>query len=453
MYLGYHPAPIPTGIGPRIGRDKIPRASPVRKGDIHMDKTLGIYIHIPFCASKCSYCDFYSLAGCDRLMPKYQDALVEHIRESYGALKSRLIDTVYFGGGTPSYYGANRLLELWDELRGSGSVLKDCEVTVEVNPDSAVYKDLAKLRKEGFNRLSMGVQSANNDILKLIGRRHNWKQTETAMIAAREAGFDNVSVDLIYGLPSQTKGDWADTLMRVIELRPEHISCYGLTLEPGTPMYERYSGSPFLPSDDEQADMYLYAVDMLEHYGYKQYEISNFAVPGYESKHNMRYWRLSDYLGFGAGAHSCMGGARFSYVRDADQYIVGVLRDQNIVDEYTPITNVERGSEYIMLGMRTVMGIAEDEYTNVYRADFAPIEKTLRLFAEKGWAQETDGRWHFTAQGFLLSNLLIGALIEAQSGTRVAVNPWMKPAFDAEEKTTLPPDEDELFREQYANMK
>ena len=150
--------------------------------------------------------------------------------------------------------------------------------------------------------------------------------------------------------------------------------------------------------------MYLYAVDMLEHYGYKQYEISNFAVPGYESKHNMRYWRLSDYLGFGAGAHSCMGGARFSYVRDADQYIVGVLRDQNIVDEYTPITNVERGSEYIMLGMRTVMGIAEDEYTNVYRADFAPIEKTLRLFAEKGWAQETDGRWHFTAQGFLLSN-------------------------------------------------
>ena len=228
-----------------------------------MDKTLGIYIHIPFCASKCSYCDFYSLAGCDRLMPKYQDALVEHIRESYPALKGRYIDTVYFGGGTPSYYGANRLIELWDELKASGSVLRDCEVTVEVNPDSAVYRELAKLRKEGFNRLSMGVQSANNDILKLIGRRHNWKQAELAMTAAREAGFDNVSVDLIYGLPSQTKGDWADTLMRVIELRPEHISCYGLTLEPGTPMYDRYKGSPFLPGDDEQADMYPYASDML----------------------------------------------------------------------------------------------------------------------------------------------------------------------------------------------
>ena len=170
---------------------------------------------------------------------------------------------------------------------------------------------------------------------------------------------------------------------------------------------DRYNGSPFLPSDDEQADMYLYAVETLEHYGYKQYEISNFAIPGYESKHNMRYWRLGEYLGFGAGAHSCMDGARFSYVKDADQYIVGVLREQNIVDEYTPITNVERGSEYIMLGMRTAMGIEADEYTSVYRADFAPLERTLRLFAEKGWARQEEGRWRFTAQGFLLSNLLI----------------------------------------------
>ena len=263
-------------------------------------------------------------------------------------------------------------------------MLKDCEVTLEANPDSAVFKELAKLRRAGFNRLSMGVQSANNDILKLIGRRHNWKQAELAMNAAREAGFDNVSCDLIYGLPSQTKGDWADTLMRVIELRPEHISCYGLTLEPGTPMYEKYNGSQILPRDDEQADMYLYAVETLEHYGYKQYEISNFAVPGYESRHNMRYWRLGDYLGFGAGAHSCMDGARFSYVRDADQYIVGVLRDEDIVDEYSTVSSVERGSEYIMLGMRTALGIEAQEYTEHYRADFTPIEKTLRGLRREG---------------------------------------------------------------------
>lgn len=414
-----------------------------------MDKTLGIYIHIPFCASKCGYCDFYSLAGCDRLMPKYQDALVEHIRESYGAMKSYYIDTVYFGGGTPSYYGADRLIELWDELRGSGRVLKSSEVTVEANPDSANFKELEKLRKAGFNRVSLGVQSANNDILKLIGRRHNWKQVEMAVEAVRDAGFDNLSIDLIYGLPSQTKSDWADTLMRAIDLRPEHVSCYGLTLEEGTPMY-KYKGSPFLPSDDEQADMYLYASDMLEHYGYSQYEISNFAIKGFECRHNMRYWKLEEYLGFGAGAHSCMGGARFSYVKDADRYIIGVLRDLNIVDEYERITPVERASEYIMLGMRTAHGIDGEEYTRLYRSDFRPLGQTLEEFAKKGWAyKKDDGRWRFTSSGFLLSNLLIGALLEAQSGSRVAVNPWMKEAFDAEEKTELPPDDEELFRDMY----
>ena len=414
-----------------------------------MDRSLGIYIHIPFCASKCGYCDFYSLAGCDRLMPKYQDALVAHIRESYGALKSYEVDTVYFGGGTPSYYGASRLAELWTELKNSGRVRRDAEVTLEANPDSARLKDLKLLRREGFNRISLGAQCANNDILKLIGRRHNWLQVEQAVRAAREAGFDNLNIDLIYGLPSQTKSDWEDTLMCAIDLRPEHISCYGLTLEKGTPMY-KYLGSPFLPSDDEQADMYLYAVDALAHYGYAQYEVSNFAIKGYESRHNLGYWTLKDYLGFGAAAHSCVGGARFSYARDVDAYIVGVLGDQKIVDEYERVSSLERSSDYLMLGMRTGRGVTAEEYTRICMADFRPIEDTLRLFSQKGWAvREEAGNWHFTPSGFLLSNLLIGALLESQSSGRVAVTPWMKEAFDAEEKTELPPGEEELFRVMY----
>jgi len=219
-----------------------------------MEKRLGIYIHIPFCASKCGYCDFYSLAGCDNLMPKYQDALCAHMRESAPAISKYYVDSVYFGGGTPSYFGAKRLCAVFTELRNTGRVLKESEVTVEVNPDSAKTRDLRMLRKEGFNRLSLGVQSANNDILKLIGRRHNWKQVEIAVKNARDAGFDNVSLDLIYGLPSQTKADWSDTLAKAMELRPEHLSCYGLKLEEGTPMYQ-YKDSPFLPDDDEQADM------------------------------------------------------------------------------------------------------------------------------------------------------------------------------------------------------
>lgn len=411
-----------------------------------MEKRLGIYIHIPFCASKCGYCDFYSLAGCDGLMPKYQEALCAHIRESAPALSRYYVDSVYFGGGTPSYFGAKRLGAVFDALKNTGRVLKEAEVTVEVNPDSAKLPDLKLLRREGFNRLSLGVQSANNDILKLIGRRHNWKQVETAVKNAREAGFDNVSLDLIYGLPSQTKSDWSDTLAKALELKPEHISCYGLTLEKGTPMYQ-YKGSPFLPDDDEQADMYLYAVELLQHYGYAQYEISNFSIGGYESRHNLKYWRLEDYMGFGAGAHSCVDGLRYSFVKNAERYIAGIAGQTDIVDEYEPIDAVERASEFIMLSMRTVQGLSADAYHRLYRSDFAPIEKLLNEFVTNGWAVREAASWHFTSSGFLLSNVLIGALLEAQAGNRVAVNPWMREAFDSEDKTELPPSEDEAFRD------
>ncbi|NCB51195.1 MAG: radical SAM family heme chaperone HemW [Clostridia bacterium] len=411
-----------------------------------MDKRLGIYIHIPFCASKCGYCDFYSLAGCDSLMPKYQDALCAHIRESVPAISKYYVDSVYFGGGTPSYFGAKRLCAIFEELRNTGRVLKESEVTVEVNPDSAKIRELRMLRKEGFNRLSLGVQSANNDILKLIGRRHNWKQVETAVKNARDAGFDNISLDLIYGLPSQTKADWSDTLAKAMELRPEHISCYGLKLEEGTPMYQ-YKDSPFLPDDDEQADMYLYAVELLSHYGYAQYEISNFSIRGYESKHNLKYWRLEDYMGFGAGAHSYIDGLRYSFIKDIEKYIAGVSGQADIVDECDQVSALEHASEYIMMSMRTVRGLSAGEYHKLYRSDFAPIEKLLDDFVKNGWAVREEDSWHFTSSGFLLSNVLIGALLEAQSGNRVAVNPWMREAFDAEEKTELPPGEDEVFRD------
>ncbi|HHU21930.1 MAG TPA: radical SAM family heme chaperone HemW, partial [Clostridiales bacterium] len=298
-----------------------------------MEKRLGIYIHIPFCASKCSYCDFYSLSGCNNLMPKYQNALLAHITESESSFSPYYIDSIYFGGGTPSYYGARRICEIFNTLKRTGKVLKSAEVTVEVNPDSISAHDLKLLRKEGVNRLSIGVQSANDDILKLIGRRHNFKQAEKAVSSARKAGFDNISIDLIYGLPSQTKNDWADTLGKALALRPEHISCYGLKLE-DVPMRRQYEGSPFLPSDDEQADMYLYTVETLERYGYVQYEISNFCLPGHESRHNLKYWNLEDYMGFGPGAHSCIGNTRYSYIADLQGYITGILEGTDIMDEY-----------------------------------------------------------------------------------------------------------------------
>ena len=390
------------------------------------DRHLGVYIHIPFCASKCGYCDFYSLAGCEGKMDKYQDALTKHIEEASSTMAPYYIDSVYFGGGTPSYYGARRLTALFDTLKRSGRVLRTAEVTVECNPDSVSRRELRHLKKEGVNRISLGVQSANDELLKIIGRRHNFAQVKKAVKDIRAEGFQNLSIDLIYGLPNQTKDDWAETLARVLELDPEHLSCYGLKLEEGTPMYAEYLDSPVVPTDDEQADMYLYAVDTLAHYGYIQYEVSNFAKRGHESRHNMKYWSLEDYLGFGPGAHSNIGAARYSFTRSLDKYIEGMKTGDNILDEYETLDELDRAAEYIMLGMRRSRGISGEEYYRVYRSDFAPIEELLKEYEKDGWTRWISGRWRFTPTGFLLSNILIGSLLEEQAEHRIRANPWME---------------------------
>lgn len=389
------------------------------------EKHLGVYIHIPFCASKCGYCDFYSLPD-SSCMGKYQDALLNHIEEAASTMAPYYIDSVYFGGGTPSYYGGKRLAEIFNVLKQAGRVLKSAEVTVECNPDSVNRRDLRLLRKEGVNRISLGVQSASDALLKIIGRRHDFAQVKKAVKSIRAEGFDNLSIDLIYGLPNQTREDWAETLARAIELRPEHISCYGLKLEEGTPMYRDYKDSPLIPTDDDQADMYLYAVETLLHAGYGQYEISNFAKRGYESRHNLKYWSLEDYLGFGPGAHSCMGTTRYSFVRDLNEYIRGVTEGDNILDEYEKLDELDRAVEYIMLGMRRSTGISEKEYRRIYRSDFAPIEELLQEYEKDGWTKRVGERWCFTPAGFLLSNILIGSLLEAQAEHRIRGNPWLE---------------------------
>jgi len=414
-----------------------------------MKPRLGIYIHIPFCASKCGYCDFYSLSGCDHLMPEYQDALLDHLEESADAINNYEVDSIYFGGGTPSFYGADRIIEILDTLKLNGNVRLDSEITVECNPDSISFNAMKLLRQEGVTRLSFGIQASDNDLLKLIGRRHNFQQAKKAVEDARRAGFDNISVDLIYGLPSQTKSDWADTLAKIIELHPEHISCYGLKLEEGTPMYELYHDSPIMPDDDEQADMYSYAAETLERYGYHQYEISNFCAKGFESRHNLKYWNLDDYMGFGPGAHSAVGKLRYSYVKDIKQYIAGVERNLSIVDEYENISPLERAAEYIMLAMRTSRGISEHDYRTRCQCDWKPVEKVLKAFEYKGWAEQTDDRWHFTVSGFLISNTLISIMLEMQASGRNAGVPDFKKAEELVHRIVLTKSEEELFAEQF----
>ena len=410
------------------------------------DKRLGVYIHIPFCASRCGYCDFCSTSNQDKLMGPYQDALLVQMREVFPHLREYYLDTVYFGGGTPSYYGAARIVELMQELKRTDRLYKRSEVTVECNPDSMRRRELRMLRREGVNRLSIGAQSANDDLLRLIGRRHSWHQVETAVKRARQAGFRNISLDLMFGLPSQTREDWAETLEKAVALRPTHLSCYGLRLEEGTPMYKQYLDSPLLPSDDDQADMYLYAVDYLERHGYKQYEISNFAKRGFESRHNLKYWRCEEYVSFGASAHSYVGGLRYSYIRNVRGYISGVLGEKSIVDEKEKISLLAAAAEYIMLGMRTSYGICKEDYERFCRSSFEPIERVLAAFASNGWATKlTDKRhkgkerWRFTASGFLVSNVLIGMLLEAQAKEKCSINPWIRDAFEqAGEQIPLP---------------
>ena len=379
-----------------------------------MADKLGIYIHIPFCRSKCDYCDFYSLAGRDDRMDQYQKALLSYIKETAPLAQDFPVDTIYIGGGTPSYYGAKRLKELLGVIRNLYKVEKDAEVTVECNPDSVDVKSLKILRKAGVNRLSMGMQSANACELERIHRIHTPQQVNEAATAARKAGFTNLSLDLIYGLPGQTMDSWKATVEHALSLIPQHLSCYGLKVEEGTPLAARVAQGEVLPDDDQQADLYLWTVGRLERAGYPQYEISNFAKPGFASRHNLRYWLTQPYIGFGPGAHSDFGGRRYSFVRDLDAYIQGVLQGGDIIDESEIIPKRERCGEYLMLRLRTVQGINEQEYRSTYFMDFAPLQARLEQFRAQGWAEQTDGRWHFTPKGFLLSNQLIGDLLERQ---------------------------------------
>ena len=404
-----------------------------------MADKLGIYIHIPFCRSKCDYCDFYSLAGRDDRMDQYQKALLSHIKETAPLAQDFPVDTIYIGGGTPSYYGAKRLKELLGVIRKLYKVEKDAEVTVECNPDSVDVKSLKILRKAGVNRLSMGMQSANACELERIHRIHTPQQVNEAATAARKAGFTNLSLDLIYGLPGQTMDSWKATVEHALSLIPQHLSCYGLKVEEGTPLAARVAQGEILPDDDQQADLYLWTVGRLERAGYPQYEISNFARPGYESRHNLKYWRLDDYIGFGAAAASNIGLLRYTYTHNVREYISGVLGDKGIIAEEEELTPFDRASEYLMLGMRTAAGISREEYRSVYQSSFDKLEEMLEVFQENGWAVCDNGRWHFTPGGFLVSNVLIGVLLESQTKEKFNANPWIREAFEAKgQKVPLP---------------
>ena len=382
-------------------------------------KPLGLYIHIPFCKSKCIYCDFYSLPRAEDRMDRYVSALCRQLAEIAQRTTAHTVDSVYLGGGTPSYLGEKRLRRILKTVKKHYHLSRDAEITLEANPDSAGdWRALRSLRRAGMNRLSLGVQSADDGLLRTLGRPHTFAQAEEAAAAARRARIRNLSLDLIYGLPGQDLAGWKDTLERAAALEPEHLSCYGLKVEEGTPLWDMQEKMD-LPDDDAQADMYLWTVERLEALGYEQYEISNFARPGRASRHNMKYWTLCEYAGFGPGAHSDLGDVRYAYLPSLDTYCAGVEAGVSVLESNEHIPSRERDIEYVMLGLRLTQGISRQEFENRYRLPFAPIQSVLERFRATGHAALAGERWRLTPEGFLVSNQIIGQALEALAGEKL----------------------------------
>ncbi len=377
---------------------------------------LGVYVHIPFCKSKCEYCDFYSIGGGrdKRVTDDYLEALAKHIRETGALAPSSRVDSIYFGGGTPSFFGADNLEKILDEIQRRFRLAPDVEITLEANPDSVSKSSMRKLLRAGFNRISIGVQSDDDGLLKNLGRPHTFEQARQAVENAREAGFANLSVDLMYGLPNQTLTGWKETVEHVLMLHPEHVSCYALKVEENTPLWS-YKDCANFPNDDVQADMYLAASSILRSRGFEHYEISNFAKSGLRSRHNMKYWTGGEYVGFGPSAASDFAGKRYTIVRDLHAYIDGIRKNGEILSECESILLRERAGEYVMLRLRTADGMNADEYERSFLMPFAPLEKLLTRYAADGFAERNGDRWRLTEKGWLVSNTIIVNLHTIQS--------------------------------------
>lgn len=382
---------------------------------------IALYIHIPFCETKCPYCDFNTYASIESLIPTYIDALTAEISLWGSALGNRSIATIFFGGGTPSYLPPKYIQRLLNTVRSTFSLEPDAEITLESNPGDITEERLDAWNNAGINRLSIGVQSLDDGLLEILGRRHTASEAKNAFLLARKAGLKNINLDLMYGLPHQSFTQWQQTLTDILTFKPDHLSIYCLTLEEGTPL-EALIKQNALPDPDPDlaADMYELTELMTEHEGYQQYEISNWAFPGYECRHNLVYWHNKSYLGVGPGAHSYLLGTRFGNIRSPRRYIQCVkdwgshtldgTKDQGSF-RFAPVETFEainlrlEMGESMMLGLRLTEGITEAGFKE--RFGIPLIEQfgpTIRGLIDIGLLQWTTEKLTLTPRGRLLGN-------------------------------------------------
>ena len=364
-------------------------------------KEIGIYIHIPFCVKKCDYCDFVSYCNKTELVEEYIKKLKEEIKIELSH-QEYSIKTIYIGGGTPSSIDSKYIIEILNVIKEKHNI-KNIEVNIEVNPGTVTKNKLLDYKCAGINRISIGLQETNNDLLKQIGRIHTYEEFLETYNLARNVGFNNINVDLMIGLPNQSILNIKESIYKIIDLNPEHVSVYSLILEEGTGLYEKYQNSSSeLPDEELERNMYWYVKNTLENNGYIHYEISNFSKKGYESKHNISCWKQEEYIGFGAAAHSYMGCTRYSSTESIEEYIQG---SEKIVHEKQTIEDAKK--EYMLLGLRKIKGVSIQEFKNKFGDN--PIflfRNELNKLVEEDLVEVDGDEIKLTNKGLDLANIV-----------------------------------------------
>lgn len=377
-------------------------------------KKLSIYIHIPFCIKKCHYCDFLSAPAGKQAQEEYLHALIGEIQTEAIKYKDYEVTTVFIGGGTPTAVSAESLCEVLYAVKDNFTVGADAEVSMEANPGTVTREALEKYRKAGINRLSIGLQSAYDEELALLGRIHTYQDFVQTYCEAREAGFTNINVDVMSALPGQSVQTYAETLNKVTDLvpPPEHISAYSLIVEEGTPFFDRYSTGESLPTEEEEREMYYLTRECLNAAGYAQYEISNYSKPNQECRHNMVYWQRGDYVGFGLGAASMVNNVRFQNVADMGLY----LTEADKKTESNSLSLKEQMEEFMFLGLRLIQGVSKAEFLECFGVtveeiygDIIEKNKQDGLLKEEVW----EGEIHIllTEKGIDISNYVMSQFL------------------------------------------
>ena len=380
-------------------------------------KELELYLHIPFCVKKCNYCDFLSAPAGEETRAAYVDALLEEIR-GFDEPEDYEVVTVFFGGGTPSILPGQAIFRIMEALREKFSFRKGAEITLEANPGTVDKEKLSFYKKAGINRLSFGLQSADAEELKKLGRIHTWEKFLESFQLAREAGFSNINVDLMSALPGQTKESWEKTLRQVLVLQPEHISAYSLIIEEGTPFYQLYEKDverrdageepELIPSEEEERAMYEATGRILKEQGYLHYEISNYAKPGRECCHNLGYWQRRDYLGFGLGASTLLNPVRYKNTEDLEAYLGGDFSKK----EFFVLTKDNQIEETMFLGLRVLEGVSNEQFREHFSCELNVVyRKELEKLEQEGLLEEEGDFVRLTSRGIDLSNPVLAEFL------------------------------------------